>query len=90
MIWSELGSNQPFGFFRPALIPLSYPTQTISVLRFQIEDWSLVFGLWLLAFDAGAPAPARVVHVEDLVQRPKTLSVHVPLAREHLDRHAYP
>src|SRR6478736_2211257 len=24
--WSELESNQPFGFFRPALIRLSYPT----------------------------------------------------------------
>ncbi len=24
--WSELESNQPFGFFRPALIHLSYPT----------------------------------------------------------------
>ena len=28
--WSELESSQPLGFFRPALIRLSYPT----------EDWS--------------------------------------------------
>ena len=37
ILWwrSELESNQPFGFFGPALIRLSYPTLF----------WSLVFGL---------------------------------------------
>ena len=28
--WSELESNQPFGFFKPALIRLSYPTKGIA------------------------------------------------------------
>ena len=38
---SELESNQPIGFFRPALIHLSYPTWY----------WFLDFGLWSLSFE---------------------------------------
>ena len=40
LFWrSELESNQPFGFFRPALIRLSYPTHDIANCRFSIADW---------------------------------------------------
>jgi hypothetical protein len=38
MIRSELESNQPLGFFRPALIHLSYPTKDIANCRFAIAD----------------------------------------------------
>ncbi len=42
--WSELVSNQPIGFFRPALIHLSYPT----------SEWPLAFGLGSLNFELWA------------------------------------
>ena len=50
--WSELESNQPFGFFRPALIHLSYPTEGIADCQFSIVDLKfnfLTIGNWHLA-----------------------------------------
>jgi hypothetical protein len=36
--WSELESNQPFGFFRPALIRLSYPTELERAVRVELTN----------------------------------------------------
>jgi hypothetical protein len=36
--WSELESNQPFGFFRPALIRLSYPTELERAVRLELTN----------------------------------------------------
>ena len=34
--WSELESNQPLGFFKPTLIRLSYPTETLPIADFRL------------------------------------------------------
>ena len=55
---SELESNQPFGFFRPALIRLSYPTEEVqgptSNVIARKETLDLDAGLWTISVVSAA------------------------------------
>ena len=70
LTWSELGLNQPLGFFRSALIHLSYPTAVMS--RRQVAGAGSIRApatcscrpSFILAFSRDLPSPSRRDHRE--------------------------